>query len=59
VRLALAAGYPKQVRLGFASGFASLAIELGGLAGVVRIDELRGIPIGPALAHWLAPILEP
>jgi hypothetical protein len=59
VRLALTAGYPKQVRLQFASGFASLAIELGGLAGVVRIDELRGIPIGPALAHWLAPILEP
>ena len=59
VRLALLAGYPKQVRLGFASGFASLAIELGGLAGVVRIDELRGLPIGPALAHYLAPILEP
>ena len=59
VRLALLAGYPKQVRLGFASGFASLGIELGGLAGVVRIDELRGLPIGPALAHYLAPILEP
>jgi hypothetical protein len=58
VRLALGVGYPKQVRLHFASGFASLAIELGGLAGVVRIDEMRGIPIGPALAHWLAPILE-
>lgn len=59
VRLALLAGYPRQVRLGFASGFASLGIELGGLAGVVRIDELRGLPIGPALAHYLAPILEP
>jgi hypothetical protein len=59
VRLALIAGYPKQVRLSFESGFAALAIELGGLAGAVRIDELRGLPIGPALAHWLAPILEP
>jgi hypothetical protein len=58
VRLALKVGYPEQVRLHFASGFASLAIDLGGLAGVVRIDEIRGIPIGPALAHWLAPILE-
>jgi hypothetical protein len=58
VRLALIAGYPKQVRLSFTRGFAGLAIELGGLAGAVRIDELRGIPIGPALAHWLAPILE-
>lgn len=58
VRLALKVGYPEQVRLHFASGFASLAIELGGLAGVVRIDEIRGIPIGPALAHFLAPFLE-
>ncbi|HSS02468.1 MAG TPA: hypothetical protein VLM79_35655, partial [Kofleriaceae bacterium] len=59
VRLALLAGYPKQVRLQFASGFAALAIELGGLAGLVRIDELRGLPIGPALARYLAPVLEP
>jgi len=59
VRLALLAGFPKQVRLRFASGFAALAVELGGLAGVVRIDELTGLPIGPALAFWLAPILEP
>lgn len=58
VRLALKVGYPEQVRLHFSRGFASLAIDLGGLAGVVRIDEIRGIPIGPALAHWLAPILE-
>jgi translocation and assembly module TamB len=59
VRLALLAGYPKQVRLHFASGFATLGIELGGLAGVARIDELRGLPIGPALARYLAPVLEP
>lgn len=59
VRLALLAGYPRQVRLAFESGFAGLDIELGGLAGVVRIDEVRGLPIGPALAHWLTPILEP
>ncbi len=59
VRLALLAGYPRQVRLAFESGFAGLDIELGGLAGVARIDEVRGLPIGPALAHWLTPILEP
>lgn len=57
VRLALKVGYPKQVRLHFSRGFASLAIELGGLAGVVRIDEIRGIPIGPVLGHFLAPLL--
>jgi translocation and assembly module TamB len=58
VRLGLKLGYPKQVRLKFLHGFASLAIELGGLAGVVRIDEIQGIPIGPALARYLAPVLE-
>jgi len=58
VRLGLKFGYPKQVRLHFLRGFASFFVELGGLAGVVRIDEIRGIPVGPALARWLAPILE-
>jgi hypothetical protein len=58
VRLGLKLGYPKQVRLKFLHGFASLAVELGGLAGVVRIDEIRGIPIGPALSRYLAPVLE-
>lgn len=58
VRLGLKVGYPKQVRLHFSHGFANLAIELGGLAGVVRIDEIRGIPIGPVLSHFLSPILK-
>lgn len=58
VRLGLKVGYPKQVRLHFSHGFANLAIELGGLAGVVRIDEIRGIPIGPVLSHFLSPILQ-
>jgi translocation and assembly module TamB len=58
VRLALKVGYPEQVRLHFQHGFASLAVELGGLAGVVRIDEIKGVPIGPALSRWLAPVLE-
>jgi translocation and assembly module TamB len=57
VRLGLKIGYPKRVRLHFAHGFASLAVELGGLAGAVRIDEIKGIPIGPAMARFLAPVL--
>jgi len=57
VRLGLKVGYPKQVRLHFAHGFASLAVELGGLASAVRIDEIKGIPIGPAMARFLAPVL--
>ena len=58
VRLGLKFGYPKQVRLHFVRGFASLAVVLGGLAGAVRIDEIKGIPLGPSLATWLAPVLE-
>jgi translocation and assembly module TamB len=58
VRLGLKLGYPKQVRLKFLHGFASFAVELGGLAAAVRIDEIKGIPIGPALARFLAPLLE-
>ena len=58
VRLGLKVGYPKQVRLHFSRGFASLTIELGGLASVVRIDEINGIAIGPVMGHFLAPLLE-
>jgi hypothetical protein len=58
IRFALKLGYPKQVRLHFLRGFGSLAVELGGLAGVVRIDEIQGVPVGPALERYLAPFLE-
>ncbi len=58
VRLGLKFGYPKQVRLGFIRGFASLAVELGGIAGIVSISEISGVPIGPVLESYLAPILE-
>lgn len=53
MRLALKIGYPKRVRLGFENGFASLAVELGGVAGLVRIDEIRGTPVGPVLERYL------
>ena len=46
------------IRSGCGSGsrtdFASLALELGGLAGAVRIDEMRGTPVGPVLERYLA-----
>ncbi len=58
VRRALALGYPDQVRLSFKHGFANVKITLGGLARLVRVDELRGIPMGPVIDKVLAP-LEP
>ena len=59
VRSALSLGYPDRVRLSFDHGFAAARITLGGLASVVRINELRGIPIGPILDRVLARPPEP
>ncbi|HEX9105098.1 MAG TPA: hypothetical protein VF997_22960, partial [Polyangia bacterium] len=56
VRRALALGYPEHVRLSFKHGFADAKIDLGGLARLVRIDELRGIPMGPIVDKLLAPL---
>jgi translocation and assembly module TamB len=58
-RLALKLGYPEQVRLAFEQGFASLKLRLGGLTRAVRIDEIKGVPIGPLLERYLAHTLRP
>jgi hypothetical protein len=55
VRRALALGYPDQVRVRFDHGFASARVTFGGLAGLLRLDELRGIPMGPLVDNALAP----
>ena len=47
-------GYP---RLRFDEGFASLAISLGGIARLVRIDEIRHVPVGPLIEKYLGPLL--
>jgi hypothetical protein len=56
-RLALKVGYPKQVRLRFHEGFAAAGIELGGLAGLVHIEEMRGVPVGPLVERYLGDLL--
>jgi translocation and assembly module TamB len=58
IRTALAFGYPDSLRLVFDHGFASAHLELGGLARLVSIGELRGIPMGPIVDKMLAPILD-
>jgi hypothetical protein len=55
VRRALAVGYPQQLRLAFDHGFASVHIAFGGLAHLISIDDLRGIPVGPLIDKALAP----
>jgi hypothetical protein len=58
VRRALALGYPDRVRMDFDHGFASARITFGGLARLVRIDPIRGIPMGPIIDKVLAPLVE-
>jgi len=58
IRTALAFGYPDSLRLVFDHGFASAHLELGGLARLISIGELRGIPMGPIVDKMLAPMLD-
>jgi len=57
-RKALALGYPESVRLRFDHGFASLKITFAGLARVVKLDEIRGVPVGPLLERFVGPVLD-
>jgi translocation and assembly module TamB len=59
IRTALTIGYPDKLRLVFDHGFASARLELGGLARLISIGELRGIPMGPLVDKFLAPVLDP
>ena len=56
VRRALGLGYPDHVRLTFNHGFADAKIAFGGLARLVSVDELRGIPMGPVIDKVMAPL---
>jgi translocation and assembly module TamB len=49
IRSALGYGYPERVRITFKHGFASAGVSFGGLASLVSVDDVRGIPIGPLM----------
>jgi translocation and assembly module TamB len=53
IRTALALGYPKRVNIAFNHGFASAGVSFGGLAQLVSVGEVRGIPIGPLMERSL------
>jgi translocation and assembly module TamB len=55
VRWGLNFGYPDNLRLVFDHGFASVHLELGGLARLISIGDMRGIPMGPIIDNMLAP----
>lgn len=58
VRSALALGYPKFVRFKLHDGTVDAKVELGGLAQLVRLDEIKAIPLGPVLQRYVAPRFE-
>ncbi len=53
IRKVLFVGYPRSARIRMDGGFLSARVELGGIASVVRIDEIRGIPVGPLVRRFL------
>jgi translocation and assembly module TamB len=57
VRQALFLGYPKFVRFQLHDGAVDAKVELGGLAKLVRIDEIKAVPLGPILQKYVAPQL--
>jgi hypothetical protein len=59
VRLGLRVGHPKFLRLRMKDGFLDAKIELGGAANLIRIDEIRGVALGPLLNLYVAPYLTP
>ncbi|RKH72271.1 hypothetical protein D7X96_05510 [Corallococcus interemptor] len=59
VRYALSLGYPEHVRVSFKQGFGSLLITMGGLARLVSIDEIRGIPLGPIVDRMMTSMTPP
>ncbi len=53
VRQALGLGYPDKMKVTFDRGFANVHITFGGLAKLVKVDDLRGIPMEPLLDKYL------
>lgn len=56
VRTALELGYPGHVRVLLDRGFASYSITFGGLARLVTVHDVHGIPTGPLVDRYLGPL---
>jgi hypothetical protein len=57
IRTALSFGYPDKLRLLFDHGFASVHVGFGGLARIISVDDLKGVPIGPLIDQFIPPFL--
>ncbi|MET0284095.1 MAG: hypothetical protein ABW352_06485 [Polyangiales bacterium] len=56
IRRALRFGYPDRVKLSFQHGFANAGVEFGGLARLVKLNDIRGIPLGPLMERIMSSI---
>jgi len=54
IRSALRFGYPDRVRLSFQHGFASAGVNFGGLARLLKVNDVRGIPVGPLMERVMS-----
>jgi translocation and assembly module TamB len=54
IRSALRFGYPDRVRLSFQQGFASAGVNFGGLARLIKLNDVRGIPVGPLMERVMS-----
>jgi len=57
VRQGLKLGYPKFVRFHLHDGALDTKVDLGGVAEIVRIDEIRAVPLGPIMQRYLVPAM--
>jgi hypothetical protein len=58
LRRRLGYGYPKRVSIALSQGLMSMDVELGGVIGsMVKIGEIRGIPLGPFMNRHVAPLV--
>jgi len=58
IRSALDWGYPERMSVVFDNGFASAHIELGGLAQLMSVGDLHGVPTGPFVDRLVEAVLD-
>jgi hypothetical protein len=57
LRTALGLGYPDRATVVLDRGFANLSVAFGGVARLVKVQDVRGIPTGPIVERYLGPVL--